>query len=39
MSTGTPLGPFRQTRIANGVTLDRANAGEVQIQRYVFTHA
>lgn len=43
MSIGVPLGPgagpFRQARIENGVTLDRANSGEVRIQRRACTRA
>ena len=37
---GIPLGPlagpFRQMQVANGVTLDFANAGQVQVQHYAF---
>ena len=37
---GIPLrpvaGPFRQVQVANGVTLDFANADEVQTQHYAF---
>jgi catechol 2,3-dioxygenase-like lactoylglutathione lyase family enzyme len=33
---GPVAGPFRQVQVANGVTLDFANAGEVLIQHYAF---
>jgi hypothetical protein len=33
---GPVAGPFRQVQVANGVTLDFANADEVQTQHYAF---